>query len=87
MNRVAYLAVMGAERPLTKDERAALRARGLRPRTFWLPDANSPEFLENARLDCEYLWRSVPDDVEAMAWAEAMTDEMLADLDRAEGRR
>lgn len=83
---------MDAERPLTSNERsarrrAALRAQGLRPRTFWLPNPASSEFQEQARRDCEYLWRSVPDDVEAMAFVEAMTDELLADLDRAEGRR
>lgn len=83
---------MGAEHPLTSTERSArrragLRARGLKPRTFWLPDVRSPEFQESARQDCEYLWQSVPDDVEAMCWAMAMTDEFLAELDRAEETR
>lgn len=78
---------MGAEHSLTTEQEAVLRARGLKPRTFWLPDTSSPEYLEQARRDCEYLWRSVPDDVEAMAFVEAMTDELLADLDKAEGGR
>lgn len=80
---------MGAELPLTSTERSArrraeLRARGLRPRTFWLPDASSEAFKEQARRDCEYLWRSVSDEAEAMAFADAMTAEVLAELDRAE---
>ena len=75
---------MGAERVFTDNEQAALRARGLRPRTLWLPDASSPEYLEQARLDCDYLWNSVPDDVQALAFVEALTDEVFADLDRAE---
>ena len=49
---------MGFEKPLTGAERvarrrAALRAQGLRPRTFWLPDPNSEAFKEQARRDVE----------------------------------
>lgn len=33
--------------------RARLRARGLRPVTFWLPDVNSPEFIDQARRESE----------------------------------
>ena len=76
---------MGAEHSLTTEQEAELRAHGLKPRTFWLPDTSAPEYLEQARRDCEYLWRSVPDDVEAMAFVEAMIDELFADLDKAEG--
>lgn len=76
---------MGFEKPLTGAERvakrrAALRARGLRPRTFWLPDARTPEFKERARRDCEKLWTLEAQDAEAMAFAEAMTDDLLRDL-------
>ena len=78
---------MGAERPLTSTERSArrrsaLRAQGLKPRTFWLPDTSTAEFREQARRDCEQLWRSVDRDEEAMAFAEAMTDDVLRDIDR-----
>jgi ABC-type branched-subunit amino acid transport system substrate-binding protein len=45
----------GAER--ARRWRAAMRAKGLRPRTFWLPDASTPEFKEQARRDCEGLRR------------------------------
>lgn len=51
---------MGFEKPLTGAERvarrrAALRAQGLRPRTFWLPDPNSEAFKEQARREVEAL--------------------------------
>jgi hypothetical protein len=83
---------MSAELPLTSTERSArrraeLRMRGLRPRTFWLPDTSSAAFMERARRDCDYLWGSVDRDADAIAFAEAMTDEILIDLDRAESRR
>ena len=53
---------MGFEKPLTGAERAkrwraAMRAKGLRPRTFWLPDTSTPDFRERARRDSEALDR------------------------------
>jgi Protein of unknown function (DUF3018) len=47
---------MGYEKPMTGAERvarrrAALRAQGLRPRTFWLPDPESEAFQEQAQRD------------------------------------
>lgn len=78
---------MGMERPMTSAERvakrrAALRAQGLRPKTFWLPDTTTPEFQEEARKTREWLWAHVEDDREAMAFAGAMTDVVLERLDR-----
>jgi len=32
--------------------RAALRARGLRPKQFWVPDTRTAEFAARAREDC-----------------------------------
>ena len=43
----------GAERVAKR--RAALRAQGLRPRTIWVPDRNSPEFKAQAARDVETL--------------------------------
>jgi hypothetical protein len=40
----------GSER--TSRHRASLRARGLRPKQFWVPDTRSPGFEEQARRDC-----------------------------------
>ncbi len=47
---------MGCETPLTGAERvarrrAALRAQGLRPKTFWLPDTQSEAFHAQAARD------------------------------------
>ena len=78
---------MGIERPMTSAERvakrrAALRAQGLRPKTFWLPDTATPEFQEEARQTREWLWARVEEDREAMAFAAMMTDAVLQSLDR-----
>ena len=75
---------MGFEKPLTGAERvarrrAALRAQGLRPRTFWLPDSSTTEFKERARRDVERLWELEGQDAEALAWAQAITDDLLRD--------
>lgn len=53
---------MNVERPLTGAERAkrwraAMRAKGLRPKVFWVPDTSSPEFIARARHDTEVLNR------------------------------
>lgn len=83
---------MGYAKPLTGAERvarrrAALRAQGLRPRTFWLPDTRTPEFKEQARKSCEWLWERASEEENIMAFIEAMTDDVLADLDRQERKR
>lgn len=53
---------MNIERSLTGAERvrkwrAAMRAKGLRPKTFWLPDTSTEEFQEQARRDSDMLTR------------------------------
>jgi len=78
---------MGMERPKTSAERvakrrAALRAQGLRPRTFWLPDTSTADFTEKARQSNVWLWERAGEEAQDMAFIEAMTDELLADLDR-----
>lgn len=40
-----------SSRERVRAHRARLRAQGLRPVTYWLPDTSSPEFLEQARRD------------------------------------
>lgn len=77
------ISTMGYEKPKSSAERVAkrravLRARGLRPRTFWLPDTRTAEFKEQARQMVEWLWAN--QDEEALAFAEAMTDEVLKNL-------
>ena len=76
---------MGYQKPLTGAQRvakrrAALRAQGLRPKTIWVPDTRTPEFQEQARRSCEKLWELFGNEAEMIAFAEAMTDEVLADL-------
>jgi Protein of unknown function (DUF3018) len=76
---------MGFEKPLTGAQRvakrrAALRAQGLRPRTFWLPDTQTDAFRERARRDVARSWELVDHDADAMAFIEAITDELLSDL-------
>ena len=59
--------------------RAALRAQGLRPRTFWLPDPDNEVFKAQAERDVARTWELESHDAEAMAFVEAMTDELLRD--------
>ena len=74
---------MGAELPLTSTERsarrrAALRAKGLRPVTFWLPDTSSAEFkAEAARVTAAI--DAAADDAEMWAWIDAINAEVLAE--------
>ena len=75
---------MGFEKPMTGAERvakrrAALRAQGLRPRTFWLPDPNNESFKAQAERDVARTWELESHDAEAMAFVEAITDELLRD--------
>lgn len=71
---------MGAERPLTPGEENSLRARGLRPQTFWLPDVSSPEFLEQVRRGCRLVRENEARWADDMLWVEAMTDDLLESL-------
>ena len=67
----------GAERVAKR--RAALRAQGLRPRTFWLPDPDNEVFKAQAERDVARTWELENHDAAAMAFVEAMTDELLRD--------
>lgn len=81
---------MGMERPMTGAERvakrrAALRAQGLRPRTFWLPDMTTPEFqagIARAIAAINTQWDADP---ELGGWIDAMVDDSLFDLPPPEG--
>ena len=83
---------MGYEPPKTSAQRvakrrAALRAQGLRPKTIWVPDTRTPEFKERALKSRDWLWDRATDEAHAIAFIEAMTDEVLEDLDCAERER
>ena len=71
---------MGAQRPITPADEDALRAKGLRPHTVWLPDISSPEFLEDVRRGCRVLRDDEARWADDMRWVEAMTDDLLESL-------
>jgi Protein of unknown function (DUF3018) len=76
---------VGYEKPLTGAERvakrrAALRAQGLKPRTLWLPDTNSLTFKRRAEADVAWLWAHIKHNEDAVVFAEAMADDVLADV-------
>ncbi|HEX8444644.1 MAG TPA: antitoxin MazE-like protein [Allosphingosinicella sp.] len=61
--------------------RAALRARGLRPKQFWLPDVASPEFIAQASADARAIAAS-EDSAEAQAFINSVIDDVWSDLER-----
>jgi len=52
--------------------RAKLRAQGLRPVQFWLPDVNSPEFIAEAHRQSLAVARN-PGDADDQAFIDAIT--------------
>ena len=79
---------MGKHEPLTNAERAArrrakLRSLGLRPKQFWLPDANDPAFIEEAERQSR-LVAQCSDNENVQRLIDSWTDELLAELDAAE---
>lgn len=81
---------MGAELPLTSTERsarrrAALRAKGLRPRTFWLPDMSTPEFKAEAARVTAAIDRQWARDKELRDWVDAMNAATVADIPPPDG--
>lgn len=62
--------VPGRERVARR--RAALRAQGLRPKQFWVPDVHSLEFKEQARLASLAVANS-PHEDEDQAWVDSVS--------------
>ena len=56
-----------------REHRARLRAQGLRPVQFWVPDVNSPEFMAEARRRSRAIANS-PHEVEDQAFIDAISD-------------
>lgn len=80
---------MGYETPLTGAQRvakrrAALRAQGLRSRTFWLPDTSSDDFQSAATRACAAIDKAWEDE-QLQGWMDAMIDDVLADLPPPDG--
>lgn len=67
----------GAERVARR--RAALRAQGLRPKQFWVPDLRDPKVREEIARSVEAINRSMAES-DDMAFVEAMADEILGAL-------
>jgi len=80
---------MGFETPLTGAQRVArrratLRAQGLRPRTFWLPDTSTEAFRAEAARACAAIDASWDDD-QMPGWIDAMIDDVVSDLPPPDG--
>ncbi|HVR91036.1 MAG TPA: antitoxin MazE family protein [Novosphingobium sp.] len=69
---------MGKHEPIPNAERvakrrAALRAQGLRPRQFWLPDAKDPAWREEMRRQALAIANS-PGEADDQAFIDSITD-------------
>jgi hypothetical protein len=67
----------GAQRVAKRRE--ALRALGMRPKQFWLPDLRDPKVLAEIRREVDSINRS-EDEASMMAWIEANNCELLDSL-------
>ena len=61
-----------AAREKARAYRARMRAKGLKPVQFWLPDVNSPEFIAEAHRTSVLLAQS-PTEEEDQAFIEAIS--------------
>ncbi|MCM0019289.1 MAG: antitoxin MazE family protein [Tagaea sp.] len=61
-----------AAREKVRAHRARLRAQGLRPIQFWVPDVRSPDFLAEAKRQC-FLLNASAQDKEDMDFIEAIS--------------
>ena len=62
--------------------RRAMRAKGLRPVTLWIPDTRSPAFLAEAARQCRLANEADKSDP-AVAFADSLADEWLRELDES----
>jgi DNA-binding LacI/PurR family transcriptional regulator len=62
-----------SSRERLKEYRARMRAQGLRPVTFWVPDVTSPEFIAQAHRESLAVANS-PTAAEDQAFIDAVTD-------------
>jgi hypothetical protein len=69
MNRLGTIS--GKERVARR--RAALRARGLRPKQFWLPDVTAPEFITQAQADARAVAAS-KESADVQAWLDSIVN-------------
>ena len=65
----------GAERVAKR--RAALRARGLKLKQFWVPDLSNPKVLADIQRGMAAI-RNSKEEAEVMEWLDANYDEVMA---------
>ncbi|MGE0750892.1 MAG: antitoxin MazE family protein [Variibacter sp.] len=63
----------GSSRDKVRAHRSRMRAKGLRPVQFWLPDTRSPEFAAEARRQSLAIANS-PTEGEDQAFVESLSD-------------
>ncbi len=68
-----------SSREKTADFRRRQKEKGLRLVQFWVPDVRSPEFLEEARRQCEAINESDRTN-EDVRFVEALAEELLESL-------
>jgi len=54
------------------------RKQGLRPKTIWVPDVHSPEFIEEARRQSRAVANS-PTEKEDQAWVDAVSVDIFGE--------
>ena len=67
----------GAERVARR--RAALRAQGLRPKQFWLPNLRDPKVQKQIEAEVSAINAS-EDEATVMAWIDSLNTELLETL-------
>jgi hypothetical protein len=63
----------GLRSPRTDEERAQLRAQGLRPVEYWVPDLDNPEVLAQIRREAK-LMSQHPQNAELDEWLDKAID-------------
>jgi hypothetical protein len=56
-----------------REPRAALRARGLRPKVFWVPDMRTPDAIARMHRESELLAASA-DEADSQAFIDSLAD-------------
>ena len=71
---------MAKHDPLTANEHAAMRARGMRLRQIWVPDSSVPGFAEEMRRQSALASNS-PSEAEDQAFVDALVADAWSHLD------
>ena len=77
---IRHMPVSSAYR--VRRHREAMRKKGMRPITLWVPDTRSPEVLAEAARQCQLANEADKTDL-AVQFFDDLTDESLRDLDES----